>query len=121
MLFAKDTERQKAAWEYVKFVTGPVGQTLMANYTGYMPGNEIAVREPEMLGAFYAKNPNHMTSVQQLPVLTEWTSFPGDKSLKIIEVIKNHTESLVTGKRTADEVMPDLVQDISTMLPKCGG
>jgi multiple sugar transport system substrate-binding protein len=121
MVLAKDAERQKAAWEYVKFVTGPVGQTLMTNYTGYMPGNEIAVKQPDLLGAFYAAHPNHMTSVQQLPVLTEWASFPGDNSLKVIEVIKDHTESLVTGKRTAEQVMPDLVRDVSALLPKCGG
>ncbi|MBO4220981.1 ABC transporter substrate-binding protein [Bradyrhizobium neotropicale] len=121
MVFAKDAERQKAAWEYVKFVTGPIGQTLMVNYTGYMPGNEIAVKSPELLGSFYAKNPNHMTSIQQLPVLTDWASFPGGNSLKIIEVIKNHTESLVTGKRSAAEVMPSLVQDVNGLMPKCGG
>lgn len=121
MVFSKDAEHQKAAWEFVKFVTGPLGQTLMANYTGYMPGNEIAVQQPDLLGAFYAKNPNHMTSIQQLPVLTEWASFPGDNSLKIIEVIKSHTESLVTGKRTAEQVMPDLVRDVNALLPKCSG
>lgn len=121
MVFAKDAERQKAAWQYVKFVTGPVGQTLMVNMTGYMPGNEVAVKKPEMLGDFYAKNPNHTTSIQQLPVLTEWASFPGDNSLKIIEVIKNHTESLVTGKRAAEQTMPALIRDVTTLLPKCGG
>jgi multiple sugar transport system substrate-binding protein len=121
MVFARDAERQKAAWEYVKFVTGPVGQTLMVNTTGYMPGNEVAVKRPEMLGDFYVKNPNHTTSIQQLPVLTEWASFPGDNSLKIIEVIKNHTESLVTGKRAAEQTMPALVRDVTTLLPKCGG
>ncbi|ARP99648.1 ABC transporter substrate-binding protein [Pseudorhodoplanes sinuspersici] len=121
MVFAKDAERQRAAWEYVKFVTGPVGQTLMVNYTGYMPGNEIAVKKPEMLGDFYGKNQNHTTSIQQLPVLTEWTSFPGDNSLKIIEVVKNYTESLVTGKRAAEQTLPALVRDVTTLLPKCGG
>jgi len=25
MVFAKDVERQQAAWKYVKFTTGPVG------------------------------------------------------------------------------------------------
>jgi multiple sugar transport system substrate-binding protein len=59
MGFAKDAERRKAAWKYVKFVTGPVGQTAMVNSTGYMPGNEIAVKTPDLLGAFYAKRPNH--------------------------------------------------------------
>jgi multiple sugar transport system substrate-binding protein len=119
MVFTKDAERQKAAWEYVKFVTGPIGQTLMVNYTGYMPGNEIAVKSPELLGSFYTKNPNHMTSIQQLPVLTDWASFPGGNALKIIEVIKNHTESLVTGKRSAQEVMPSLVRDVTGLMPKC--
>ena len=121
MVFAKDAERQKAAWKYVRFVTGPVGQTAMVNLTGYMPGNEIAVKTPDLLGAFYAKSPNHLTSIQQLPLLTEWASFPGDNSLKIIEVIKHHIESLVTAKRTAEQVMPDLVKDVSGLLPKCGG
>lgn len=121
MVFAKDAERQKAAWKYVKFVTGPVGQTAMVNLTGYMPGNEIAVKTPDMLGAFYAKSPNHMTSIQQLPLLTEWASFPGDNSLKIIEVIKHHIEGLVTGRRTAEQVMPELVRAVSDLLPKCGG
>jgi hypothetical protein len=106
MVFAKDAERQKAAWKYVKFTTGPVGQTTMVNSTRYMSGNEIAVKTPDLLGAFYTRSPNHLTSTQQLPLLTG-ASFPGDNSLKIIEVIKHHMESLVTGKRTAEQVMPE--------------
>jgi multiple sugar transport system substrate-binding protein len=92
----------------------------MVNSTGYMPGNEIAVKTPDLLGAFYARSPNHLTSIQQLPLLTEWASFPGDNSLKIIEVIKHHIESLVTGKHTAEQIMPELVGDVSNLLPKCG-
>lgn len=119
MMFATDPARQQAAWEYVKFVTGPVGQTQMVKLTGYMPGNEIAVKEPEMLGGFYERSPNHQTSIRQLPVLTEWAAFPGDNSLKIIEVIKSHTEGLVTGRRTAEATMPVLVKDVTALLPAC--
>jgi multiple sugar transport system substrate-binding protein len=121
MVFATDPVRQQAAWEYVKFVTGPVGQTQMVKLTGYMPGNEIAVKDPQMLGGFYDKSPNHRTSIGQLPVLTEWAAFPGDNSLKIIEVIKSHTEGLVTGRRTAEATMPALVKDVTGMLPACAG
>lgn len=120
MVFAKDPERQHAAWEYVKFVTGPVGQTMMVNMTGYMPGNEIAVKDPQMLGSFYANNPNHRTSIAQLPLLTEWASFPGDNALKVIEVIKSHTEALVTGQRDGAQTMPLLVKDVTGLLPSCG-
>ena len=119
MMFAIGTERQQAAWEYIKFVTGPVGQTQMVNLTGYMPGNEIAVNKSEMLGDFYDKNPNHKTSIGQLPILTEWASFPGDNSLKIIEVIKTNTEYLITRRRTAEETMPILVKEVVALLPPC--
>lgn len=119
MIFSTDGARQQAAWDYVKFVTGPTGQTQMVNLTGYMPGNEIAVKEPGMLGGFYQKSPNHQTSIAQLPVLTEWASFPGDNSLKVIEVIKSRTEGLVTGRRTAEETMPVLVKDVTALLPAC--
>ena len=61
-----------------------------------------------------------MTSIQQLPLLTEWASFPGDNSLKIIEVIRNHTESLVTGKRTAEQVMPERPGDDRALHPRSG-
>ena len=40
---------------------------------------------------------------------------------KIIEVIKHHIEGLVTGKRTAEQVMPELVNEVSGLMPKCGG
>ena len=37
MLFTKDPAKQKAAWEYIKFATGPVGATMMVQATGYFP------------------------------------------------------------------------------------
>jgi multiple sugar transport system substrate-binding protein len=86
-----------------------------------MPGNALAVKDPDLLGRFYQNNPNHQTSIDQSPVLTEWASFPGDNSLKIIEVIKTHTEALVTGRATAEQTMPALVSDIRKLMPACGG
>lgn len=120
MILSRDEERRLAAWEYVKFVTGPVGQTRMANLTGYMPGNELAVKNPDLLGNFYKSNPNHQTSIDQLPVLGEWAAFPGDNSLKIIDVIKRQTETLVTGKATAEATMKSMVGEVQSMMPKCG-
>ena len=37
MMFTKDAAKQKAAWEYIKFATGPIGATMMVNATGYFP------------------------------------------------------------------------------------
>ncbi len=116
VMLTKVPEKQKGTWKYIKFATGPIGQTIMARHTGYLPGNSIAINTPELLGDFYKRQPNYQTSIRQIPVLTGWYAFPGPNALKIIDVIKGHLESIVTGKRTAAEAMPLLVKDVQGML-----
>ena len=44
MMFAQDPERQKAAWEYIKFATGPQGAVIMTQATGYFPESHRIVK-----------------------------------------------------------------------------
>ena len=120
MVLTTDKTRQKAAWEFVKFATGGVGQAIMAKGTGYMPVNQAAVTTPDLLGNFYKQFPNQMTALKQLPLLTEWASYPGNNSLKMIEVIKGYTEGLINGSRAAEQTMPALAKDVKALLPECG-
>ncbi len=115
-MLAKDPEKQQAAWKYIKFATGPIGQTIMANHTGYLPSNDIAIRTPGLLGDFYKANANYRTSIAQLPILTGWYAFPGPNAVKIIDVIKRHAEAVVTGKKTAVETMPAMATDVQKLV-----
>ena len=118
MILASNPERQKAAWEFVKFATGPLGAFIMARTTGYMPPNKVA-NEVHMKD-FYQKNPNHYTAVKQLPYLTGWYAFPGDNGLKITDVIKDHMQSIVNGQRAGEprKVLLDMTQDVQKLLPR---
>jgi multiple sugar transport system substrate-binding protein len=118
LMFTKDKAKQQAAWSYIKFATGPVGQTLMVNHTGYMPGNRIPVDDEAMLGKFYRDNPNHMTSIRQLPVITGWFAFPGEGALKITDVIKDHLQTVVTLKRPPADVLKAMTADVVALLPR---
>jgi multiple sugar transport system substrate-binding protein len=118
MIFTKDRAKQQAAWEYIKFATGPVGQTLMVKYTGYMPSNEIAIKDPQLLGKFYDENPNHVTSIKQLPVMTSWYAFPGENALKITDVIKDHLQTVVARKQAPEQGVSAMARDVQTLLPK---
>lgn len=121
MILAKDPAKQKAAWEYIKFVTGPEGQTAMANATGYAPGNQIAVDDPKLLKGYYEARPNFATGVKQLPVMTGWYNWGGPNSVKIVDVIQNYINDVVAGRRTADATMPLMVADVQKLLPaSCG-
>lgn len=118
MIFAKDPAKQRAAWEYVKFVTGPIGQTIMVKHTGYMPSNDISIKDPTYLGKFYEGSPNHMTSIRQLPYVTAWYAFPGAQALKITDVIKDHLQTVVARKQTPEQVSKVMASDVQALLPK---
>jgi len=52
IITARDPRKQKAAWEFVKFVTGPEAQKIVVEGTGYLPTN-LRATGPEFLGPFY--------------------------------------------------------------------
>lgn len=118
MLLAKDPAKQKAAWEYIKFATGPVGATIMVKGTGYFPANALPAKDPKMLGDFYAQNPNHRVAIGQLPTMTAWYAFPGENGLKITDVIKDHLQSVVNGSGKPEEVLKKMSADTQALLPK---
>ncbi len=42
IILSQDEAVQKAAWEYLKFATGPKGQSIVVETTGYLPTNKLA-------------------------------------------------------------------------------
>lgn len=118
MILSKTPERQAAAWAFVKFASGPLGAAIVARTTGYMPPNKLA--NEVHLKDFYARNPNNYTAVRQLPLLTKWYAFPGENGLKITDVIKDHLQTVVSGRRAAEplNVLADMKQDVQKLLPR---
>jgi multiple sugar transport system substrate-binding protein len=118
MMFAKDPAKQKAAWEYIKFATGPLGATSMVKATGYFPANLIPANDPTMLKPFYEKNPNYLTAVKQLPVLTGWYAFPGENGLKITDVIKDRLQTVVSKAAQPEAALADMSKAVQALLPR---
>jgi multiple sugar transport system substrate-binding protein len=117
MMFARDAAKQKAAFEYIKFVTGPEGATIMVNNTGYMPSTSLPGTREDMLAKFYRENPNWNTTLQQLPVMTGWYAFPGQNALRITDVINDHLQTVVARKETADAVLARMGADVQKLVP----
>lgn len=118
MIFAKDPAKQAAAWEFIKFAAGPIGQTIMVRRIGYMPSNQIAVDTPELLGDYYRNNPNMRTAISQLSRTTPWLGFPGENSLKAIQVIYDNMEAVVAGKATPEVALRRSASQVQALLPK---
>ncbi|MGV3553327.1 ABC transporter substrate-binding protein [Rhizobium sp.] len=118
MILTKDPVRQKAAWDYIKFVSGPEGQAIVALNSGYIPMNAKAVEDPELLGTYYAENPNYATAARQASSLTRFESFPGDNSIMITTVINDELTKLMQGKATPEAAMSAMIGGVTALLPK---
>lgn len=116
MIHARNPDKQRAAWEFVKFATGPVGSTEVVRRSGYIPGNTLAADDPHLLGTFYAENPNHRVMLDQIPVLAKFYNWPGENSLRIPTVIRDHLQQVITLRATPEEVMPRMSRDVTAML-----
>lgn len=118
VVVTQDPKKREAAWEVLKFWTGPIGASIVARTTGYMPPNKVA--NEIYLKDFYTQNPNNFTAVKQLPLLTRWYAFPGENGLKITDVIKDHLQTVVSGKRAGEPrvVLTEMSRDVQQLLPR---
>lgn len=82
IITAKDPAKQKAAWEFVKFVTGPEAQKIVVETSGYMPTN-LRTGEDAFLGSFYKDNANFRTINGQVNRASPWQGYPGGNSVRI--------------------------------------
>lgn len=117
VILTQDEKKRAAAWTVLKFWHGPEAAAIMARTTGYMPPNKKA--NDVYLKDFYVQNPNNYTAVSQLALLTKWYAFPGENGLKITDVIKDHMNSIVTGKRAnePEKVLSEMAADVQKLLP----
>lgn len=81
IITTSDAKKKKAAWEFLKFVTGPEAQKIVVESTGYLPTN-LRATGPDFLGPFYDKNPNFRTVSLQMDRSVPWQGYPGGNSVK---------------------------------------
>ncbi|MBZ0261156.1 MAG: ABC transporter substrate-binding protein [Hyphomicrobiales bacterium] len=115
-ILTQDPVKQKAAWEWLKFETGPEGQKIVVMNSGYMPTNLHAL-DPQYLGDFYQKNPDWMTSVKQVPIAKPWVAYPGGANAKVWDSQKAILTAIMRGETKPEEGLAEMV-DATTKLIK---
>ncbi|MEO1226861.1 MAG: extracellular solute-binding protein [Pseudomonadota bacterium] len=88
VLLTDDAERQQAAWDYIAFVTGPDGQRIIVENTGYAPANAIVLDDEAYLGAYYAANENaRVAHAQVAQYAGPWYAYPGAEGVAVTDLI----------------------------------
>jgi multiple sugar transport system substrate-binding protein len=102
VVITDDARKAKAAYEYAMFAAGPIGTEIMVKGSGYMPMHKEGTAR---LAKFYADHPNYKTSVEQVPFIFTWYAFPGQNTLKVIDVIKDSLQAIVAKQATPDTAL----------------
>lgn len=118
VMLTKDPARQKAAWDFMRFAAGPVGQTIMVRGTGYVPSNTLTLNDDRYLGAFYRDNPLFRPAMEQIPIMQPWFAFPGSNGVRITQTIVDNEARIVEQRATPEEVLKDMTAEVQRLLPK---
>lgn len=115
IIVTDDEARQKAAWEYTKFATGPLAQQIVVETTGYLPTNLLATG-PDYLEAFYEEEPRFMTVASEVDLARPWEGYPGGSSVRIWRAQRDVIGSIMRGDLSAEDGFRELVETTNSML-----
>lgn len=117
VITARDAAKQKAAWEYAKFITGPEAQKIVVEATGYLPTNKRA-SGPEFLGPFYDKNPNFKTVSLETDRAVPWQGYTGASTVQIWRKQREVINAVMRGELTPDAGLKRLASETEAMMKK---
>ena len=118
VMLTKDPARQQAAWAFMRFAAGPVGQTIMVRGTGYVPSNTLTLHDDRYLGAFYRENPLFRPAEEQIPLMQPWYGFPGSNGVRITQTIVDNLARIVEQRATPEQVLADMTAQVQKLLPR---
>ena len=118
VVLARDAARQEAAFRFVSFAAGPVGQTMMVRGTGYVPSNTLTLDDDRYLGAFYRENPLFRPAMEQIPIMQPWYAFPGSNGVRITQAIVDNLARIVEQRATPEQVLADMGAEVQRLLPR---
>ena len=117
VLLAREPARQQAAWQFMRFVSGPAGQQIIGRSSGYFPANELVASRSDWLGAYYASRSLARPVIETLPLTVRSPGFPGDNASKIDAVIHDQVASIITLTKTPEQALRVMTDRVQQLLP----
>ncbi len=115
VMLTQDEAKQQAAWEYIKWVTGPEAQDIIVRITGYLPTNKRATGE-EYLAPYYLEHPNVATAARQADRSLPWAGYPGGDSVRIWRTQRDIIGTVMRGEVTPEDGLAQIVEQTNALM-----
>lgn len=116
-VLSEDEAKQQAAWEFLKFVTGERGYTIITSEIGYLPLRPAIVDDPQYLQDWVAEHPLVRPNLEQLERLQPWVSYPGPNWRQIETILLEGVQKAIQGKGDAAAIMQDAQSRAQALMP----
>lgn len=108
-------ERQKMAWEFIKFATSTERAAQWSIDTGYVATRKSAIETPQMQ-EYYADLPQARVAYEQIPISKpELTSYD---STRMWRILNDSIQSAITGEKTPAQALKDAQAEADTVMKK---
>jgi multiple sugar transport system substrate-binding protein len=115
---ARDAARLRAATDYMLYAAGADAQTAMARATGLVAVNRIALEDPGRLANLVVERPNLRAALDTLPVIGPWSIYPGENGIRIVAVIKDYLQAVVTQQQSPEQALAAMTRDVDALLAR---
>lgn len=89
-------EKNAAVWEFIKFVTGDRGYTIITSQIGYLPLRTALADDPNGLKDFVDQNPLYRINLDQLTRIKPVAIWPGENAAEITTTFMDAIVKAVT-------------------------
>lgn len=115
VMLTQDPAKQQAAWNYIKWITGPEAQNVIVRITGYLPTN-IRATGDDFLGPYYIENPNVATAAKQADRSLPWAGYPGGDNVRIWRTQRDIIGTVMRGEVTPEDGLAQLVKATNALM-----
>jgi multiple sugar transport system substrate-binding protein len=117
VVLSEDEAKQKASWEFVKFLTSEEGYTMITEEIGYLPLRENLATDPEYLAGYFEENTLLLPPLEQLETLAPYLSFPGPKANQATVLLQDNAISpIVLRDADVETTLSDVADRISELV-----
>ncbi len=114
VMLTQDAAKQKAAWEFIKFVTGPEAQKIVVEMTGYLPTNARALAGfPRPL---LRENPNYKTPILRSTVPALGCLSRRQHGSHLARAQRDIIGQVMRGEKTPEQGLADIVKTTRDMM-----
>lgn len=106
-ILSDDPAKQRASWEFIKFMTSDRAYELISSQIGYLPLRTSLTEKGGALYEWVEKNPMVKVNLKQLDRLEPWVSYPGNSYVQVDELLATAIEEVVFYGKPAEPTMQE--------------